>query len=208
MDKNLPNKITAARIFLAIIILIMLMIPWHMLGVEWPVYGEIFGRTLTNGISLKYIIAGVLFAIASFTDRLDGHIARKYNLVSDLGKMLDAIADKILVNGVLIILAYDRMIPLAVPVIIITRDIITDTCKMVSGNKGKVVAASWTGKIKTVFMMVGVTLVFFGNLPFELIHFNFAVLCIIVATVLSIISGCQYYARTMVLLKDNKSSKK
>ena len=206
---NLPNKITVSRIILAIIILIMLVIPWHALGVIWPTYSSVFGIAVDSPISLKYIVTGVLFLIASLTDRIDGQIARKRNLVTDLGKMLDAIADKILVNGVLIILAYDRIIPLLVPVVIITRDIITDTCKMVSGNKGKVVAASWTGKIKTAFMMTGVTLAFFGNLPFELIHFNFTDLVLIIATVLSLVSGCQYYFNTMRLLKetDKKGNK-
>ena len=199
---NLPNKITVSRIILGIIILIMLVIPWHALNVNFPVYDSVFGIALTSPLSLKYIIAGVLFMIASITDRLDGQLARKLNMVTDLGKMLDAIADKILVNGVLIILAYDRLIPLVVPVVIITRDIITDTCKMVSGNKGKVVAASWMGKIKTVFMMVGVTFTFFGNLPFELIHFNFSELCLIIATVLSVVSGCQYFFNTKKLLTD------
>lgn len=197
---NLPNKITLSRIILGIIILVMLIIPWSSLNVNWPIYESIFGKSISP-ISLKYIVAGILFCIASITDRLDGQIARKRNMVTDLGKMLDAIADKILVNGVLIILAYDRMIPLAIPVIIITRDIITDTCKMVSGNKGKVVAASWTGKIKTVFMMTGLTLTFFDNLPFELINFDFSLMCLIVATILSIVSGCQYFFKTRQLLK-------
>ena len=197
---NLPNKITVSRIILAIIILVLLCIPWYALNIHFPEFASIFGKKLDTPISLKYIIAGVLFLIASLTDRIDGHLARKLNQVTDLGKMLDAIADKILVNGVLIILAYDRLIPVVVPVIIITRDIITDTCKMVSGNKGKVVAASWTGKIKTVFMMTGVTLLLFGNLPFELIHFNFSEFCIIIATILSVISGCQYYFNTRKVL--------
>lgn len=205
MKMNLPNKITISRIVLAIIILIGLMLPWSSWFNNWPVYTNIFGtsKVFSPALDLKYIIFGVLFLIASLTDKLDGHIARKYNLVTDLGKMLDAIADKILVNGVLIILAYDRFIPLVVPVVIITRDIITDTCKMVSGNKGKVVAASWTGKIKTVFMMVGLTLTFFGNLPLELVGFPLNDLCLYVAVILSVVSGCQYYFGTMKVLKAN-----
>ncbi len=198
---NLPNKITLSRIIMAIIILIILVIPWHALGLDWPSYYKILGVTLNNPLSLKYIIVGVLFLIAAITDRIDGQLARKKNMVTDLGKMLDAIADKILTNGVLILLAYDRFIPVLIPIVITTRDIITDTCKMISGNKGKVVAASWTGKIKTVFMMVGITFVLFGNFPFELIHFNFAELCLIIATILSVISGCQYYFKTMELIK-------
>ena len=202
---NLPNKITISRIIMSIIVLVMLIIPWHALGFEWPVYGDFFGITLETGISLKYILAGIIFVIAALTDRLDGYLARKNNQITDLGKMLDAIADKILVNGVLIVLAYDRMIPLVIPVVIITRDIITDTCKMISGNKGKVVAASNMGKIKTVFVMTGTSLVFFNNLPFELFHFNFALLCLMLGTLLSVISGCQYYFRTVDLIKEPKN---
>lgn len=199
---NLPNKITVSRIILSVFILVLLVIPWHALNVTWPTYGSILGQRLGTPLSLKYIIAGILFIIASITDRLDGYIARKYKMVTDLGKMLDAIADKILVNGVLIILAYDRIILLVVPVVIITRDIITDTCKMVSGNKGKVVAASWTGKVKTAFMMVGVSFAFFGNIPFEFINFDFANICIFIAVVLSVISGCQYFFATKKLMTD------
>ena len=198
---NLPNKLTISRIVLAFIILVMLCLPWHAMGFNWPVY-------LFHGVTfnLKYIIAGILFLIASVTDKLDGYIARKYNMVTDFGKMADAIADKILVNGVLIILAYDRIIPLVIPVVIITRDIITDTCKMISGNKGKVVAASSMGKIKTAFMMVGLSLTFFNNFPCEFFHFPLSKLCLIIATIFSVISGCQYYYKTreFVIPKDEK----
>ena len=129
------------------------------------------------------------------TDFLDGYIARKYNLVTDFGKVMDAIADKVLVNGVLIILAYDKMLPLIVPVIIITRDIVVDSIKMASGSKGKVVAASWPGKIKTICMMIGVTLVFFYNMPFAFIGSGIRIdyLFVYVATIMSIISGCLYW---------------
>ena len=165
MKLNLPNKITIARIGLAIIMLIMLIIPWYDLGVKFPEYvinGEI--------VSLKYIIAGFIFLIASLTDFIDGYLARSRNMVTDFGKVADAIADKILVNGLLIILAYDRLIPILIPVVIITRDIIVDSLKMLSGNKGKVVAASWLGKAKTMCMMIGLALVLFNNIPFPFIN--------------------------------------
>lgn len=197
---NLPNKITLGRIGLAVAIMIMLLVPWYELGIEFPTY-EIGGRVIIN---LKYIIAGVLFVIASLTDFLDGYLARSRNLVTDFGKVMDAIADKILVNGLLIILAYDGFIPIVVPVIIITRDIVVDSCKMISGNKGKVVAASWWGKAKTMCMMIGLTLTMFYNLPFELVNFNLGGILILVATVLSIISGCQYYYNSREFLFPKK----
>ena len=188
---NLPNKITCARLVLAAAVLIIMCIPWSNIGVEWPVY-DVLG---VQNVDLKYIVCGVLFMIGSLTDFLDGYIARKYNLVTDFGKVMDAIADKVLVNGVLIILACNGFIPLVVPVIIITRDIVVDSIKMASGNKGKVVAASWPGKIKTICMMIGVTLVFFYNMPFAFIGHGLRVadFFVYVATIMSIISACQYW---------------
>lgn len=188
MKLNLPNKITVSRIIIGILMIIILIVPWYNLGINMPKY-------VVNGeiIKLEYIIAGVMFIIASLTDFIDGKIARSRNMVTDFGKVADAIADKILVNGLLIILAYDRMIPVVIPVVIITRDIIVDSCKMVCGNKGKVVAASIWGKAKTMFMMIGLTLTMFNNIPFTFINLPLDKFLIIVATLLSIISGYQYY---------------
>ena len=103
-------------------------------------------------ISLKYIICGILFIIASLTDLLDGNIARKNNQVTDFGKVMDAIADKILVNGILIIMACNGMLPVVVPVIIILRDTAVDSIKMVAGSKnGKAVGASIWGKMNSMY---------------------------------------------------------
>lgn len=186
---NLPNKITMVRIFLAVIVLVLLMFPYGQIGVNVPIYKV--GANVT--ISLNYIVAGVLFIIASITDFLDGNIARKNNLVTDFGKVMDAIADKVLVNGVLIILAYNGNIPLIIPVIIITRDTVVDSIKMVAGSKGKAVGASIWGKLKTICMMIGLSLVFFSNIPFELIGFRLDYILLIAATILSIYSGIQYF---------------
>lgn len=186
---NLPNKITMARIFLSIALLIFLLFPFNLCGVEFPEY-QMFGSVSVN---LQYIIAGVVFLIASVTDCVDGNIARKYNLVTDFGKVMDAIADKILVNGILIVLACNDLISPVIPVVIITRDIFVDSIKMVAGGKGKAVGASILGKLKTICMMCGLTLVFFYNIPFELINLDVANGLLYIATVLSVISGIQYY---------------
>lgn len=186
---NLPNKITMVRIFLAVLVLILLMFPFGSVGIDIPIYKV--GTNVT--ISLNYIIAGTLFVIASFTDFLDGNIARKNNIVTDFGKVMDAIADKVLVNGVLIILAYNGNIPLVIPVVIILRDTVVDSIKMIAGKKGNVVAASIWGKLKTICMMVGLCLVFFSNLPFELIGIRLDYILLIIATILSIYSGIQYF---------------
>ncbi len=186
---NLPNKITMVRIFLAVILLVLLIFPFNLCGIEFPTY-QVFGSIT---ISLQYIIAGVIFLVAAMSDFIDGNLARKHNLVTDFGKVMDAIADKVLVNGVLIVLACNGLINVAIPVIIITRDIFVDSIKMVAGSKGKAVGASILGKLKTICMMTGLTLVFFYNLPFELLNIDVANGLLYVATVLSIISGIQYY---------------
>jgi len=186
---NLPNKITVARIFISVAVLVLLLLPWEQMGVHFPLY-TIDGKII---VSLKMLIAGGLFVLGSFSDFLDGHIARSKNIVTDFGKVMDSIADKILVNGVLIILAHEGMISIIIPVVIITRDIIVDSCKMISGNKGKVVAASIMGKLKTICMMVGLSLTMFYNLPFEMFGLPIAKILVIMATVLSVISGIQYF---------------
>lgn len=186
---NLPNKITMSRIFLTIVIIIILLFPFESAGIYLP---KLFvNETLV--VEIKYIIAGVLFVIASLTDFVDGKIARKYNLITDFGKMIDAIADKVLVNSVLIILASLGFISAIIPVVIIFRDTVVDSIKMIAGNKGHVVAAIKTGKYKTACMMTGITLTLFYNLPFELWNIKVSDVLLILACVLSIISAIEYY---------------
>ena len=185
---NLPNKLTMARIIMAIIIIVMLLFPYDQINLEIPLY-EIGNVS----IGLDYIIAGILFVVASVTDFVDGNYARKHNMVTDFGKVMDAIADKVLVNGALIIMAYNRLIPVIVPVVIITRDTVVDSIKMVAGSKVNVVGASIAGKIKTICMMVGLSLVFFSNLPFELIGLPLDKILLYLATILSLFSGIQYF---------------
>ncbi len=199
---NLPNKITMSRIVLSLIIIIFLLFPFDATGVSLP---KIFVNE-SIVIDIKYIVAGVLFVVASLTDFVDGHIARKYNMVTDFGKMLDAIADKVLVNAILIILASTGFISAIIPVIIVVRDIVVDTIKMVAGNKGRVVAAIYTGKIKTACMMVGITLTLFYNLPFELWNIRVSDALLIIAAVLSVVSAIQYFDMNKDLILDNQNN--
>ena len=188
---NVPNRITICRIILSLFLLVLMVFPLNRIGFAFPeisINEEFI-------IDSKYLICGVIFVIASVTDFLDGHLARKYNLVTDLGKVLDAIADKLLVNGVLIILATEGYISVVVPVVIVSRDIVVDSIKMIAGQKNGAVAASNAGKVKTVFMLCGVSLLFFYNLPFSLVNVYPARVLIMIATILSIISGIQYYTK-------------
>ena len=195
---NLPNKITMARIILSIMLLVMLLLPWYQFGVEFPIY-----QVANISVNIKYIIAGVIFLIASTSDFLDGYIARKYNMVTDLGKMLDAIADKILVNTVLILLATSGFIHPIITVVIVSRDTIVDIIKMVAGSKGNVIGASILGKIKTILMMCGITLTLFYNLPFELINIKVSNILLTLACIMSVISAVQYYNLNKKYIKEN-----
>lgn len=197
---NVPNKITLCRIILSILLLVLMIFPMEKIGIDFPEF-----KISDIIINSKYLICGVIFMIASLTDFLDGYLARKYNLVTDLGKVMDAIADKVLVNGVLIILAVEGYISVVVPVVIVSRDIFVDSIKMVAGQKSGAVGASITGKFKTTFMLVGITLLFFQDIPFSLLGVNFVSRTIImIATVLSVISGIQYYVKNKKYLFDTK----
>ncbi len=197
---NVPNKITICRILLSILLLIIMIFPVDKVGINFPEF-QLAGKLV---IDSKYIICGIIFLIASLTDFLDGYLARKYNLVTDIGKVMDAIADKILVNGVLILLATEGYISPIIPVVIVSRDIVVDSIKMVAGQKSGAVGASMAGKIKTACMLVGITLLFFYDLPFSLINVYPAKAIIMIATVLSVISGIQYYVKNKKYLFDTK----
>ena len=130
---------------------------------------------------------------ASFTDYLDGYLARKNKEVTDFGKFSDAIADKVLVNSVLIIFAAVGFIPAIVPVVIVVRDIVVDAIRMNVATKGVVQAAKMSGKIKTACLMVGIVLTFFYNLPFELIGLQISKFFLYMGTLMSIVSMIEYY---------------
>ena len=197
---NIPNKITICRIILSVLLLILLIVPVDKFGINFTIFNL---SAQLEGIDSKYLICGVIFLIASLTDYLDGHLARKYNLVTDMGKVLDSIADKILVNGVLIIFAVEGQINVIIPVVIVCRDIIVDSIKMVAGQKSGAVGASMAGKVKTACMLTGITLLFFYDLPFSIINIHPAKVIIMIATILSIISGIQYYIKNKKYLTEN-----
>ena len=181
---NLANRITMIRIFLTVLLIVLLLFPFYMVNIEFP---KVLIGTIT--VDIKYFIAAGLFAVASITDAIDGHIARSRNMVTDFGKMTDAIADKMLVNSSLIILTAQGMVSPAITVIIVLRDTVVDTIKMIAGSKGKVVA----GKIKTTFLMLGIIFTMCYNLPFELFNLDIASFLLVLATIFAIISGIQYY---------------
>ena len=188
MKFNVPTKLTFLRLFLAVVIIILLLFPFYRIGFSFETF--LFHSIL---IDVRYILCGVIFILASFTDYLDGYLARKNKQITDFGKFSDAIADKVLVNSVLIIFASQGFIPAIVPVVIICRDIIVDAIRMNVAGKGIVQAAKMSGKIKTACLMIGIVLTFFYNLPFEIWGLQISKFFIYFGTLMSIISMFEYY---------------
>lgn len=193
---NTPTKLTVSRIVLSVLIIGLMIFPYGEIGIDIPV--------LRAGIDINivYIVCSILFIIASFTDYLDGHLARKNNQVTDLGKMLDSIADKILVNPVLIIFASEGIIHPIVPVIVIVRDIVVNAVKMELASHGKVVAAIYTGKIKAACLMIGIVLLYISDIPFIYVNVRLDLLLIYFATIMSLVSMFQYLAMAKKVLKE------
>ncbi len=192
---NFPTKLTVTRIVLSILIMIIMVFPFETIGISLP--------TLRTGvdISVKYLVCCLLFIVASLTDFFDGYLARKNNQVTDLGKMLDSIADKILVNPVLVIFASEGIISPIVPVVVVTRDIVVNAIKMEAASHGKVVAAIGSGKIKAAALMVGIVLLFISDVPFIYINVRIDLLLIYFATIMSLVSMVQYYNLNKHLFK-------
>ena len=192
---NTPTKLTVSRIVMSIIIMIIMIFPFSAVGIDLPV--------IRCGVDLniKYVVCVVLFITASFTDFLDGYLARKNNQVTDLGKMLDSIADKILVNPLLIIFASEGMINPIVPVIVVTRDIVVNAIKMEAARSGKAVAAISSGKIKTASMMLGIILLYIGDIPFIFMNVRIDLLLVYFATIMSLVSMVEYYKLNKKIIK-------
>lgn len=176
---NLPNKLTTLRV---------IMIPFFVFFLLYQ-GGE---NTAFRMISL------VLFIVASLTDLLDGHIARKYNLVTNFGKFMDPLADKLLVCSALICLIELGQLPAWMVIIIISREFIISGFRLVASDNGVVIAASYWGKFKTTFQMIAVVLLI---LDWQTLSFVTNT-CVWVALALTVISLIDYIAKNYKILTE------
>lgn len=159
---------------------------------------EAFGADVSGehiAVSMTALLVLILFAIASFTDYLDGHIARKHNLITSFGKFIDPIADKLLVNTMFILFAVDGVVPAVFVLIMIWRDMIVDGLRMNASAKGKVVAAGMMGKAKTVLQMFAIIFLLLNNLPFAFISLPVADILFYAAVAVSVASGAEYFLK-------------
>ena len=178
---NLPNKLTILRV---------IMIPFFVAFLM-----------LENGANTTYrYIAAALFIIASLTDLLDGKIARKYNLVTNFGKFMDPLADKLLVCSALICMIELGQLPAWMVIIIISREFIISGFRLVASDNGVVIVASYWGKFKTTFQMIGVVLLIL-NIPALSMVTD---IVIWIAVALTVISLVDYIVKNAGVLKEGK----
>lgn len=176
---NLPNKLTVLRVIL---------IPFFVAAL------------LVNGGTNETmrIVAGVIFIVASLTDLLDGKIARKYNLVTNFGKFMDPLADKLLVCSALICFIELGQVPAWMVIIIISREFIISGFRLVASDNGVVIAASYWGKFKTTFQMIAIVLLIF-NIP--ALHMVTQI-CLWIALILTIVSLVDYLMKNHKVLTE------
>ena len=193
---NLPNRITLVRIFLI------------------PIMVSLY---LASFIPYGKLIALAVFILAACTDFLDGMIARKYGLVTNLGKFLDPIADKLLTASALLLVVCDMTLPppygVIVAIIILGRELIISAFRQVAATKNFVMAADKWGKVKTIFQDIALPALMFLSLIYQYSWFSqtfvfvFEIICyslIGIATLLTIISGCNYIIKNFNVLKEEK----
>lgn len=149
--------------------------------------------------NMRYVVAA-LFIIASLTDMLDGKIARKYNLVTNFGKFMDPLADKLLVCSALICMIELRELPAWMVIIIISREFIISGFRLVASDNGVVIAASYWGKFKTTFQMIGVVLLIF-NIP---ALSTLTTIIVWIALALTVISLVDYIVKNAGVLTEGK----
>lgn len=174
---NLPNKLTTIRVFMVPLYLVFMLVP------QIP-----YGR----------YIAGFIFTIAAITDALDGHIARKNNLITNFGKFMDPVADKLLVCSALICFVELDLMPAWIAIVIISREFIVSGFRLVASDNGVVLAAGWWGKIKTVVQVV-MSVMLTVDLDFKFINI-LEVVSVYLALALTIISMMDYLIKNRNLL--------
>ena len=168
---NLPNKLTLLRILLI------------------PVFIIIMMSNITN----HYLIACLIFIIASITDALDGYIARKNNLVTDLGKFMDPLADKLLVISALICMIESNLVAGWMVIIIVARELTVSILRAIAAADGKVIAASGGGKIKTISQMLAIIILLFGANSSNNLLLQIGTIFMLIATIFTLYSSWYFF---------------
>ncbi|CAM2889011.1 CDP-diacylglycerol--glycerol-3-phosphate 3-phosphatidyltransferase [Paenibacillus sediminis] len=188
---NLPNRITLTRILLIPIMMVFLLVDFKMTA------------SLQVGsyrIEYSQLIATILFIIAASTDGIDGHIARSRNLVTNLGKLLDPLADKLLVTAALVSLVEMGKCDAWIAVLIISREFAVTGLRQIALLEGSVVAASKWGKAKTIIQMIAIISSLLNNFPFAFLNIAFDRITLVLAAIITVYSGIDYFVKNRSIL--------
>jgi len=187
---NLANKITISRIFLVPIIMFFLLVKIN------------FGTIIFFDLTIKYseIIAAVIFIIAAITDGLDGYIARKKKLVTNLGKFLDPLADKLLVLAALISLVELGRLDAWIAIVILSREFAVTGLRLIAVADGVIISANFLGKLKTVTQIIAIVLLILNNVPFSYVNIPMDTIMIWIAVIITILSGVDYFYKNRKLI--------
>ncbi|ANZ58340.1 CDP-diacylglycerol--glycerol-3-phosphate 3-phosphatidyltransferase [Fructilactobacillus lindneri] len=193
---NLPNKLTMFRIILIPVFLLLLAVPWEMGNV----------MVLGTMIPVAQILAAIVFIIAALTDFLDGQIARKQHLVTNFGKFADPLADKMIVMTAFIMLVGigSNNVAAWIAAIIVCRELaVTGLRLIIVQNDGEVVAAAWSGKIKTFFEMISIIILLLNNVFFANFDIPVGQICLYIALIAAVYSGIEYFVKNRKVFADS-----
>ena len=190
---NLPNQLTVFRSILIPVFIILLSVPyaWQSLDVTGVM------------LPLNWLLAAIVFAVASITDFLDGQIARRQHLVTNFGKFADPLADKLLVMTALIFLTGFNVVPAWMTAVIVIRELaVTGLRTLIVENNGKVLAAQMPGKIKTFSQMFAIFFLYLKDVPFTAIGLPIGEILLWIAVIFTIYSGIDYFWQNRVVFSD------
>ncbi|MFX3624690.1 MAG: CDP-diacylglycerol--glycerol-3-phosphate 3-phosphatidyltransferase [Ectobacillus sp.] len=191
---NLPNKITVSRICLIPLFLLIMLVPF-----EWG--DKIVG---ISDLTVRHLLGAIIFIVASATDWVDGHYARKYGLVTNLGKFLDPLADKLLVSAALIVLVELQYVSSWMVIIIISREFAVTGLRLILAGTGEVVAANMLGKIKTWTQIVAISAYLLHDVPLHWLPFSIADVSMWVAVIFTVVSGWDYFWKNRLVFANSK----
>lgn len=193
---NIPNRITISRILLIPIFILLLTLP-----LDW---GNVSIGNET--LPVVHLVSALLFIVASGTDWVDGYYARKYNLVTNLGKFLDPMADKLLVSAAFVLLVELNMAPAWLVIIILSREFAVTGLRLVAAGEGVVLAAGQMGKWKTTFQLVSIAFLLLHDFPFSYLDLTVSIgtILLYIALILTVVSGLDYFIKNWHVMKESK----
>ena len=193
---NIANRLTIARIVMIPVFLLMMCFQEDALGTV---------NVLQSNLSVSWILAMIIFTIASITDFLDGYLARKYHLITNFGKFADPLADKLLVMTAFITLVGAGVIPMWIVAVIVCRELAVTGLRLLLVNDGEVLAAAWPGKVKTATQMLAIIFLLIDDFPVKGLPFSIGTILLYVCLVATVYSGVDYFIKNKHVFADSFS---